>query len=327
MTSGGHADLREGAFEEQQTALLNKVSAGGMSVQESTQKALADKAAAEAAKAAKEKEEEDSAEHTSKRLKTGEDEEENDEETELLYAQAMQDQDADNNVLLGGNMRRGSGCKRANAGAGVSPNKKVARVDGGLRPSRPSTPRHGPQVVGASGSATVRDSQLQPHPADAATAAVVEAEVCAHQTWSKSKNMMKLRANVLSFGALFMVPDALTKNAQKTKWNTEVTKSQAWLQPIDRALSSTGKVTDQNLKSALTAAKKINSKVDKRVEFETGHASEAQKTFFARVLKMRSVLEALIVFRPMVLNCAKQGIEYKPLCTNIQKIQAAFHDL
>ena len=148
-------------------------------------------------------------------------------------------------------------------------------------------------------------------------------------TWAKTKGIMTLSLSDedMRKNLLFSVPKTLKKDAQKAKWKAEAIKMQPWIKTLEKVLSgdATAKITDQMFKSALTAAKKVNSKVDKKLDYET--ETDEQKVFSVRVAKLRSALEAARDLRTLALQAAKSSIDRHQLALAIGKVQTPFMEL
>ena len=97
---------------------------------------------------------------------------------------------------------------------------------------------------------------------------------------------------------------------------------------LEKALSGDAavKLTDQSFKSAITSAKKVNAKVDKKLEYET--ESNSQKLFSVRTTKLRTVLEAVKDLRSSVFSSLKQSnLDPESLRIAIEKVQTPFQEL
>ena len=115
---------------------------------------------------------------------------------------------------------------------------------------------------------------------------------------------------------------ATAKDAQKAKWKTEASKLSVPLATLARILSSdpSTRVTDQHIKSSLTALKKVKGSVDKKLGYTT--AENSNPLFSSRANSMASALEAAKSLRSMSTSCQKTGkIPEKQLETSIRNVQ------
>ena len=149
-----------------------------------------------------------------------------------------------------------------------------------------------------------------------------------HKTWGQCISIMALKFGDATPGDLFKTPDKLQKENQKAKWNAEAVKQKPWLLHLEKALTGDAsvKLTDQSFKSAITSAKKVNAKVDKKLEYDT--ESNSQKLFSVRITKLRAVLEAVKDLRSSVFSSLKQSnLDPESLRIAIEKVQTPFQEL
>lgn len=148
-----------------------------------------------------------------------------------------------------------------------------------------------------------------------------------HNTWGKCQSVIDLKFSSPHAGVVFATPSTLQKDNEKAKWAAECAKIQPWLLVLEKALSgdASAKLTEQTIKSAITSAKKVNSKVDKRVYPEE---KNGDKLFSVRAQKLRAALEAVKDMRTMVFSSLKvTAIDRKGLEAAIKKVEDPFQEL
>lgn len=195
------------------------------------------------------------------------------------------------------------------------------------KPSAKAASAHKGKSMSASPTAGVRDCS------PAASGSVSETSTTTmplvdHKTWGQCISILALKFGDATAGDLFKTPDTLQKENQNAKWNAEAVKQKPWLLHLEKALSGDAavKLTDQSFKSAITSAKKVNAKVDKKLEYET--ESNSQKLFSVRTTKLRTVLEAVKDLRSSVFSSLKQSnLDPESLRIAIEKVQTPFQEL
>ena len=273
-----------------------------------------------------------------KRLKrttsAGDDEEDIDEDEQLMYLQAVQEQDEAEAEI-----------DETEAEVHAPPAKRVKKAV--QDPSQTTRSRSPQKVPSASLSATAKAKakprssvgsghakenaemkQMPKLPAQALAAGAPAATgtIGDRKTWGASRSIKELHLSDDTCGDLFKAPSVLQKSTQQSKWTAEAVKQKPWLLTLEKVLEG-DKVTDQQFKSAFTAAKKVNTKTDKRLEYES--EANGQKLFTVRVSKLRSMLENLKELRALVYSCTKQGvvIEASKVEDWISKVQADLQEI
>lgn len=259
-----------------------------------------------------------------------------DTEDEAMYAQAVLDQDPEDEHMSGEETQAMAAAPAAHSmpmqlPAGTSKQKrahppaqavaKAVPTMGAASGSGGNGQQNGHGPGPANGSRPHPQSPRHPLP-DGAAAAI------AHKTWGNCINILSLKLGDATGGTLFQVPDALKSDQQKAKWAAESVKQKPWVSVLEKALSadSTVKILTQSFNSAITQAKKVNSKVDKKLDYET--ESDGQKTFSVRVAKLRSALEGVKELKGMVFaNMKHATMEPKALENAIGKVQTPFQEL
>ena len=307
---------------------------GGLCHEEIRAKKAAEEAAAlkaaqeaAAAKAANGDDEEDQP-SAKRRKRISEDAEEIDEESEMLYAQAIQDVDeevdegeAEDTPLISSAsaQKKRPPSSPATAVPGKRLKSKGNKLNTGCAASFPAvrTAAHTqdklekPSTVATSSSASHADVPRVVQP-----------------TWGKCKSIGSLNLSQEGCGDLFAMPEELTKDVQKSKWKAECVRLQPYLLPLEKILLSTdgtSKISDQVIKSSITQLKKVNAKTDKKLEYTS--ESNEQKLMSVRVLKLRSALESVKDLRTLALQGVKTTIDRKTLIEAIGKVQGPFHEL
>lgn len=347
MTNGlPHLIPREMSFAEQQSALTDALPAKSMSglTMNEVKKKLEEeeeakrKAAEEAAKAASQQALADSeapeGEPEAKRLKraTADDEEDIDEDEQLMYIQAVQEQDEDEDAddAVEDPPAKRSRMTGHSHGQAQSKSPQKAQATPSTTPptslsakatARPrSSLGSGPGPVRAKTEVAEMNQRQKTAPVSA-PAAETQARTEDRKTWGCSQSVKELHLSDETCGFIFKVPSFLQKSTQQAKWVAEVVKQKPWLLILEKVLNGE-KVTDQQFKSAFTAAKKVNTKNDKKVEYEKEENGE--KLLTVRVSKLRSMLENLKELRGLVYSSAKQGVTIQPAQVEewIGKVQA-----
>ena len=131
-----------------------------------------------------------------------------------------------------------------------------------------------------------------------------------HKTWTKCDLISSLGISSEHGGKIFAPPSlqSYKKNANNmSKWGVEVAKLKPWMVIFENLYASDHgiRVTEQQAKTALTQAKKVNNKVDKRVGYET--VSKGEITFHSRAVHLKDALQATKDFRSQALGSAKGG--------------------
>eukprot|EP00435_Cladocopium_sp_Y103_P014100 s2866_g3.t1 len=356
--------LRESSFEQQQKTLTGQLAIGGLSFDEIRAKKAAEEAAAlkaaqeaAAAKAAAEDEDDDD-QPLAKRKKTSgtavDDGDEIDEESEMLYAQAMQDvsdeevdpdlaasgqkdQDQDHGGTSATLKRRQPPTSpaaasepgkrlRLNVPAKVEPGNGAATALSSPTPPTSAAAGHAQEKARPRSRPKPTRSTSTPGAADSTSSSATMEAKQLQPAWGKCVSIQSL--NLSQDSELLAVPSVLTKDVQQSKWKAECVKLQPYLLNLEKLLSSTDgttKVSDQVIKSALTQLKKINTKTDKKLQYETEENGE--KLMSVRVAKLRSALEAVKDLRSLVLQGMKTTMDRKSLENAIGKVQQPFREL
>lgn len=256
-------------------------------------------------------------------------EDEIEEEEELLYAAAVDAQDDDQNCNSDhaeADGKHGFKQRRLNP---ASPKKKRA-IPEVVSPGRNQRQRLLPSVGEGQGVHQRPAGTASSKPTDHSSSSnALAGAMPRHSTWEKC-----VEASSLGFSSenltsdLLAVPSSASKEASKSKWKSEILKMKPWLMTLEKILSSdpSVRITDQQLKSALTQAKKVNSKVDKRVDYESEENNE--KTLSKRASLLKNAMESAKDLRGLALASAKQGpIDTDKLKTQIEKVQQPFKEM
>jgi hypothetical protein len=168
-----------------------------------------------------------------------------------------------------------------------------------------------------------------PGRAAAQTKANGENEDVSRPTWSLCKAFLADDYASCEVGKPLATPSAFTKDVQKSKWAAEVMKIKPYLGTFERLMSSSGgKTTDTELKNAVKAMQKINTKLDKKLEYEVASATEEEPALSARASCLKELFESVKNLKDLAIMSGKSGsISADNLTQNIKKIQAAARKL
>eukprot|EP00435_Cladocopium_sp_Y103_P029524 s1849_g7.t1 len=130
-------------------------------------------------------------------------------------------------------------------------------------------------------------------------------------------------------GKPLATPTKYTKDVQKSKWAAEVMKIKPYVAMLERLLSSSGaKTTETELKNAIKALGKINGKMDKRLDYEAASATPEEPPLSTRASCLKELFEAVKALKDLSIMAGKTGsITSENLSLTIKKIQAAAHKL
>ena len=203
---------------------------------------------------------------------------------------------------------------------------KTAKSQCGASPLSPSLPAQ---------AAPASASQVLPAPAPPVAVAAKQnqaadgAEKASRETWSKCKAFCAEEFGGSKPGQPLAVPSKYTKDTQIAKWDGEVTKLRPFIATIERLLASEGcKVKDTEVKNAIKSFQKVNAKVDKRLEYEAAIASAEEPVLSARMAYLKDVLEALKSLKELAVSSGKSGsISEATLKTNIDRVNTAVQKL
>lgn len=148
-----------------------------------------------------------------------------------------------------------------------------------------------------------------------------------HKTWGQCATILSFGLNEASCGCHFAVPTVLQTEAQKAKWTAEVVKQKPWLLVLEKALAGDAgtKISEQSFRSAISAAKKVTAKLDKKLEYV--EIVDNQPLFSWRVAKFRTALDSVKELRSLIFASVKTTIDKAALVAAIQKVQEPFHEL
>ncbi len=297
--------------------------------EEEAKRAEAEREAKRQAEAKTGDEEEEAEETVAKKKKTAAEEDDIDEDEQLQYAAAAQlqnggkeDDDGSEEDPSGQHRAKKqrrheslpSQHKRISLGTPRRAKKaKTHTMDEAKRAPTPS----GPSIT--STVHTVASEATRPAAGGSTTRA-------ARPSWNRIRMIKDFGFSGETCGDLFAKPSALTTESQQAKWVSEAVKQKPWLVIIEKVLLGE-KVTDQQFKSAVTAAKKVTTKVDKKLEYE--NEANREVVFSQRVVKLRAALDACKELRATVLSCTKPGtvIDCKKLAEDVKVIQTNFHGI
>lgn len=167
-------------------------------------------------------------------------------------------------------------------------------------------------------------SSVQHKPAAADTG-----EQASRQTWSKCKVFDAAEFGGTKPGQPLAVPSKYTKDTQVAKWDGEVTKVRPFIATIERLLASEGcKVKDTEVKNAIKSFQKINSKVDKRLEYEAANSTAEEPALSQRIAALKETLDALKSLKELAVSAGKSGsISEATLKTSIDRVNTAVQKL
>jgi len=207
-------------------------------------------------------------------------------------------------------------CKTQHLATGARPASALSVVNAG--PSRLAHVAVAPSMAVAS-----------PGRAAAQTKAKGENEDVSRPTWSLCKAFLADDYASCEVGKPLATPSAFTKDVQKSKWAAEVMKIKPYLGTFERLMSSSGgKTTDTELKNAVKAMQKINTKLDKKLEYEVASATEEEPALSARASCLKELFESVKNLKDLAIMSGKSGsISADNLTQNIKKIQAAARKL
>ena len=154
-------------------------------------------------------------------------------------------------------------------------------------------------------------------------------ELVSRKHWSQCQPFKADDFASTAAGSPWAMPTKYSKDTQKAKWTAEVTKIKPFICTLERMLSSDGgKVKDTELKNAVKAFQKINSRVDKRLEFEPAAATAQEPTFSARIMALKDMFEAVKSLKETAISSGKSGsIAEDILKTAIERINASVEKL
>ena len=149
-----------------------------------------------------------------------------------------------------------------------------------------------------------------------------------HCTWKHCKTIesLNLKDGADKDGEVMAPPKSMEKKLQD-KWKVEVTKMKPWFTTLVDLFSEdpTVKVNEQNIKTAMTSAKKVTAKVNKRLGYESGTVEEP--TFLDRIIKLRTALELAKDLRTLVMKSTKNTITAVEIANSVLKLQECFAGL
>ena len=293
-------------------------------------------------------------------------EEEIDDETEVLYLQAVEEEANDddevepqapaeaeqlnlnlNDGLSSGELSRGSGKQKRPSSTAminqdhgqVRKHPKVAQQTAVSNMPSASTPG-----VRAPSTPVVALGQL-PKPSSPASRAPksrigatpkvpscppqAPPEQVSRETWNQCVMFSADAFIGTGPGKAMQPPSVYTKETQAAKWHSEVVKLGPFVQTLERVLTSDAcKWKDSEIKNAIKAFAKVNSRTDKKLEFEQAKASETEKQLSARVAALKGIFEALRNLKELAIQSGKSGsICEKSLREHIQKVQTYVQQL
>ena len=228
-----------------------------------------------------------------------------DEETELMYAQAVALVDAEEMIVDEGEEEDDEEEKESHAGEDNVEIQDMAPKHAGRGCSSEapvfSSPRGGARSSvgrgGGRGKAKAMPEKNGLSPACSAAAAPIPislpcpgqslpaaSRASFHNGWEKLVSVEELDLKVATCSVL-KAPKSLKDGK---KWSVEVAKMLPFLNDLQSMLSSTSQVTNQAIKSGLTSFKsKCNDKIDKRVGYDTGKSDALSK----RCIAFRTIME------------------------------------
>ena len=146
-----------------------------------------------------------------------------------------------------------------------------------------------------------------------------------HCTWKQcfTVESLNLREGADNDGEVMAPPTTLDKKFQD-KWKVEIVKMKPWFATLVDLFSEDPnvKVNEQHIKTAMTSAKKVTAKVNKRLGYETGTAEAP--TFHDRIIQLRQALELAKDLRTLVMKSAKNNITATEIADSVLKLQECF---
>ena len=284
-------------------------------------------------------------------LKTDAEADDLDDETELLYLQAIEakgDQPDDEDDQIGKAApvsvpkplkikvelesprgppakRTGGATGRGSAASCAPPRKAVRGAEGGKAHSVA-----GHQAIENTALAQAQALQLSqmtmtgfPH----ANAESEKDKVIPHSSW---KNVQTFMADALC-EKQFAPPSKYKKDTQVSKWKSEVEKARPYMSLMERLFSTDGgtaKWKEQEVKNALKHFAKYNAKLDKKLEYEAAAATSEEPPLSARMAALKEALDALKNVKELAIAAGKSGtIDVSALRTFAMKVQGALQKL
>ena len=316
--------------------------------------------------------------------KTGDQDDDIDEETEVLYMQAMEaadggqgDDDEDQQQLgsLGRSISRsdgleavttaaaaqkadvthppgsdfGAGSKRA--GAQPLDAEKPAKAQrsnagnaamGKAMPAMPAMPAKIPAPVAkpAMAIATSRSAMRTAHSPTQKGAATSGSmpilgntdgvvEKVSRETWPSCVPFVADDFMATGPNKPMAAPSTYTKDIQTAKWTAELTKIRPFVVTLERIVSTGGgKWKDAEVKNAIKAFVKINTKIDKKLDFEAAKAPPGEKPLSVRATALKESFERIRDLKELAISSGKSGsICQKSLKDHIEKVQVAVQKL
>lgn len=148
------------------------------------------------------------------------------------------------------------------------------------------------------------------------------------KTWPHCKRFLADDFLASGSGGPMALPSVYTKDAQSGKWKAELEKIRPYVSTLERILSDQGKWKDQEIKNAIKAMSKVNSKTDKKVEFEAAKASDQEPTLSTRVSILRDGFESVRTLKELAISSGKSGsISEQALKDSVMKVQHTMQKL
>ena len=148
------------------------------------------------------------------------------------------------------------------------------------------------------------------------------------KTWPHCKRFLADDFLASGSGQPMALPSVYTKDAQSGKWKAELEKIRPFVSTLERILSDQGKWKDQEIKNAIKAMSKVNSKTDKKVEFEAAKASDQELTLSTRVSILREGFESVRTLKELAISSGKSGsISEQALKDSVMKVQHTMQKL
>ena len=277
---------------------MSESNVSGLCIEDARNKIAEEKRKKEAAEAGNTGNDAESADETSTQkvpAKKGGEDNEIDPEDELMYAQAVQDQggQSDDDMDLAQEDVDTRAVKRRQATPGQLGLPSMSSQPAKRRRSQ-SLDQSTPTRSQAVGQSPAQLGLMLPHrQQDQAKEKQQDITLAVpdHKTWPQCVSILDFKFSETDAGVLFACPPKLKKkDVQLSKWISEAVKLKPALLTLEKALSSGAcvKLTEQNLKTAITAMKKPNSKTDKRLGYEKEENSE--NPFFGPYRKAQAII-------------------------------------
>ena len=312
--------------------------------------------------------------------KTGDQDDDIDEETEVLYMQAMEaadggqgddGEDVDQQQVgsLGRSMSRSDGLEAVTTAAAAAAQKadvthppgsdlgaqplaekpaKAQRSNAGntamdkAMPATPAMPAKIPAPVAKPAMAipTSRSAMRTAHSPTQKGAATSGSmpilgntdgvvEKVSRETWPSCVPFVADDFMATGPNKPMAAPSTYTKDIQTAKWTAELTKIRPFVVTLERIVSAEGgKWKDAEVKNAIKAFVKINTKIDKKLDFEAAKAPPGEKPLSVRATALKESFERIRDLKELAISSGKSGsICQKSLKDQIEKVQVAVQKL